>query len=189
MSADCITYHINAENKIVFISEQWHPFARDNMAGVLTSEHVLNKSIFDFVQDSKVKHLYKMLIERSRNEQIAVRLPFRCDSSDTRRYMAMEVYPVENGLIAFRSCILREEKRDSVRLLETDIKRTDDILTICSWCKRVNSNDGTWLEVELAIEKLKLFDENELPMLSHGMCADCYENVKKELQKINGESN
>lgn len=185
MPADCITYHIDEEDRIVYISEKWHSFASDNMAGVLTSEYVLNKPVYDFVADSKVKHLYKMLIQRARNECVHLRLPFRCDSPDTRRYMAMEVFPLDKGLVAFKSCVLREEKREHIPLLDPDTSRSDEIVTICSWCKRVRCPDDNWLEVEVAIEKMKLFQKQQLPDLSHGMCADCYEAAKLELISTN----
>lgn len=185
MSTDCITYHIDKNDRIVFLSHEWHSFAGNNRAEVLTSENVLNKSIYDFLADGKVKHLYELLIQRSRNEQVHIRLPFRCDSPDTRRYMAMEVFPLANGFIAFRSCTLREEKREPVLLLDISMHRSNDVLTICSWCKRVKDDENCWCEVEEAIQRMSLFNKNLLPELSHGMCTDCYENALIELKDAN----
>jgi len=183
MSTNCITYHIDSSDRIIYLSESWQEFAVDNMAGILTSEYVLNRSIFDFFADEKVKHLYKMLIDRSRTEQVKLRLPFRCDAPDRRRYMAMEVYPLNSDVLVLRSCILREENRESIALLDESIDRSDEFLTICSWCKRVKLSDDDWREVEEAIESLRLFDDSVLPRLSHGMCSECFENARKELEQ------
>jgi len=183
MSADCITYHIDKDDRIVFLSESWKSFASNNMAGVLTKDYVLNKSIYDFVADEKIRHLYQMVLDRSRHEQKRIRLPFRCDSPDRRRYMAMEVFPLNADLLSMKSCMLKEELREPVSLLDTTIPRTDDYLTICSWCKRVRVSEDNWADVELAIEQLSLFDDSGLPKLSHGMCNDCYKNAIAEVNQ------
>jgi hypothetical protein len=43
---------------------------------------------------------------------------------------------------------------------------------MCGWCKRVDVS-ARWLEVEAAVEALRLFDEETLPRISHGICPEC----------------
>lgn len=183
MTTDCITYHINDENKVVYISENWQSFAVENMAGILNAENVLKKSIFDFVADDNTRHLYHMLFERVRSTPVSIEFPFRCDSPDRRRYMAMEIFPLQDGLIALKSCTVREELREAVLLLDPRTERTDEYLTICGWCKKVYVNEE-WVEVESAMELLHLLGENKLPNLSHGMCDDCYERINQQLNPV-----
>lgn len=189
MSEDCIVYHIDDQNRIVHVSDHWQSFADENAACTLTEDAVLNRSIFDFLSDQKVKHLYKMLIDRARNEKVRIRLPFRCDSPNKRRYMAMEVYPLDNGMIVMKSYTLKEETREPVALLDSELQRISDFITICSWCKRVRDNKEHWLEVEDAVEQMGMFDESALPQLSHGMCNDCYEKARTELDYMHGPNN
>ena len=180
MKSDCITYHINDEDKIVYLSEEWGSFANENMAGILSAGNVLNKSIYEFIADDNSRQLYALLFQRVRNQPVSVQFPFRCDSPEKRRYMVMEIYPVENGLLALKSCIVREEIRQAVLLLDRNIERTAEYLKICGWCKKVDVN-GVWMEAEPALKSLGLLGETRLPNLSHGMCDDCYENIRKEL--------
>jgi len=52
------------------------------------------------------------------------------------------------------------------------------VLRIGSWCKRVYT-DAAWLEVEDAVERLGLFESEELPAISHGMCPSCETGLLK----------
>ena len=93
--------------------------------------------------------------------------------------MLMEITPLKGNSTEFKSYIIREENRAPVLLLDELTDRTEEFLTICSWCKQVKVNENIWLEVESAIEELGLFDEKALPQLSHGICLPCYENAQK----------
>ena len=181
MSKNCITYHIDKEHRIIFLSDEWQSFANENKASFLTADTVINKSIFEFIADGECKHLYQMIVDRSRKEQVEMRLSFRCDSPDKRRFMSMEVFPLKDEAIGIKSCILREEIRDPVLLMSTGIDRTDEILLICSWCKKVKTDENKWVEVEEAIEQMGLFGASSFPKLSHGMCPACSGEVRKEL--------
>lgn len=189
MNAGCIVYHIDDQDRIVYVGDHWQSFAEENAACALTEEAVLNRSIYDFLADEKVKHLYRMLIERARHEKVRVCLPFRCDSPNKRRYMAMELYPLDNGLIVMESYTLKEETREPVPLLDTELQRISDFITICSWCKRVRDDQNRWLEVEEAVRQMQMFDDNALPQLSHGMCNDCYDKARTELDYRHGPNN
>ena len=107
MNKHCITYHINKEQRIVFLNDDWNKFAIKNKGGHLTSDTVLNKSIFMFISDESCRHLYQMLIDRCRKQQEALKLSFRCDSPERRRFMSMEVIPLENESTGFKSCVVK----------------------------------------------------------------------------------
>lgn len=184
MTADCIIYHIDNDDKIVHLSEGWQTLADNNLAGMPTAENVLNKPVFDFIADENTRQLYKMLFRRVRSEQVSLQFPIRCDSPDKRRYLLMHVYPLENGVIVLESCTQREEIREAVLLLDSGVERTNEYLPICSWCKKINVNDD-WMEVESATQLLNLVGKSRFPNLSHCICDDCYENVKKELLNVN----
>jgi hypothetical protein len=180
MKHNCITYHIDKDNRIILLSDEWEHFAVKNNASHLTVGAVLNNTIFDFIADSRCQLLYQMLIDRCRIEQRNLKFPFRCDAPEYRRFMLMEISPLKDGAIVFKSCIVREESREPVPILDVNTGRSDEFLKICSFCKKIEV-DNNWLDVENAIESLDLFNENIFPHLSHGVCQMCYENVSKEL--------
>jgi len=180
MSENCVTYHIDKEQKIVFLNDNWHSFASKNRARHLTSRAVLNKSIFTFITDESCRHLYQMLITRCKKKQEAFELSFRCDSPDRRRFMLMKIIPLESESTGFRSCIIREETRSPIKLLDVDIDRSNEFVTICSWCKQIRVDNDNWVEVEEAIERLELFGASPLPQLTHGLCPVCYEYVQQQ---------
>jgi hypothetical protein len=177
MDENCITYQIDKENRLISLSDEWYPFAQKNKAAHLTAEMVLNKSMFVFVADRRCQHLYQLLIESAKRSKHTLRFPFRCDAPDRRRFMQMEIVASADESLSFKSCLLREEVREVVLLLDTDADRSDEFLIICSWCKRVKIDTQEWAEVEAAIEQLELFNAERLPELSHGICPKCYQET------------
>ncbi len=60
---------------------------------------------------------------------------------------------------------------------EEEIHLLQDILPICSWCKKIRDDEGFWNQLEW------YFHKNTDVMFSHGICPDC---MKKEQKKIMG---
>ena len=180
-------YRVNAEDRINHVSSEWLDFARENDASDLDSETVIGQSIFQFVSNEETRHLYAMILDRVRTGRNEVVVPFRCDGPSVRRFMELEVSPRPKSHVQFQGRIVREEGRPAVPLLDSSINRGDDFLKICSWCKRVQAQ-REWLEVELAVDKLELFNRKRLPQLTHGICEDCGVSLRRQLKdKRQGE--
>ena len=60
-----------------------------------------------------------------------------------------------------------------ISLLEARVDRSEELLFICSWCKRIELPDDGWTEVEPGGRKLDLFGATALPQLSHSICPEC----------------
>jgi hypothetical protein len=182
MDADCITYEIDENDRIVSLCDAWAAFAMDN-----DGEHLadpggfIGRSLFDFISDGHCRELYRMIIARSRADRVALTFPFRCDSPAVRRYMSMRVSPADGGLVELSSRIVSLETRAPAALLDHKADRAGEFLTICSWCKKVWVAELGWSEVETAVEELGLFNAVRTPRLSHGMCPVCFETVVKQL--------
>ena len=118
--------------------------------------------------------LQRLLVRRIRDEVGRVELPFRCDGPDVRREMNIKIVARPGGRIVLFSARMRsEEERDlPQRLLDPATPRSDEVLEMCGWCDRFEV-DGEWVEVEEAARRLELFNQPELPKLSHGICPDC----------------
>lgn len=176
-----IRYFINRENRIESINDVWRSFAAKNGGEKLMNEMVLYRDISKFIACDRCQELYYMLLESIRASKKAIGFSFRCDSPETRRYMKMEMVPLEQGKVQFTSYLEREEARESLALLDLSTERTEEFVTICSWCKRIKTGDITWVNTEEAVEKMALFHKERLPKLSHGVCPVCYELLIKKI--------
>ena len=178
---NCISYHIDGQDKVNYISDEWSGFAAGNKATHLTPSSVLGKPLLSLFADESTRHLYALMIDRSRSDGIAFSFPFRCDAPDVRRFMQMEIFPLADGAVGFRSCLVREERRDDVALLEADVDRSGELVKICSWCKKIEISASKWVEAEVAMQRLNLFEARKLPALTHGMCPTCHAQYLKDL--------
>ncbi len=117
-----------------------------------------------------------MLVRRVRGEVRSVELPFRCDGPDVRREMDIHIAAHSSGRIVLFSARLRsEERREAFQpLLAADAPRGEETLVMCGWCDRFLVG-GRWVEVEAAAAQLGLFQLDEMPALSHGICPGCSE--------------
>lgn len=52
---------------------------------------------------------------------------------------------------------------------EEEMKKLRNLLPICSWCKKIRSDEGYWQEIEAYVE------ETSGSRVTHGMCAECRE--------------
>lgn len=167
---DEIRYRLSAADRIESIDGPWDRFARENGAPGLPRPE--GERLLDHVAGSSVRAVLASLLDRARRRRDPIELPYRCDAPDRRRFMRMRLEPGEGGTLLVRSRVVREEPRPAVRLLQPDVPRSDELLRICAWCKRVDV-EGAWVEVEEAIERLELFDRPTLPELTHGVCERC----------------
>jgi hypothetical protein len=168
-----IIYVIDEQDRLVLVNEQWMAFAQANQAEKLDSSLILHRSLWDFVVDRETRLIYDMMFHRVREGAEKLEFQYRCDTPTQRRLMQMTLSPQGRAGIRFISHVLREEDRPPVLLLDPTQARSNEFLTICGWCKKIELPDGSWAEVESAIQVLQLFDAPLLPQLSHGICPEC----------------
>lgn len=175
---------IDKNDEIIYINNHWKSFARENDASDLISKSIMGQSIWKFVCDHETIFIYQTLITKARETGLLYRVPFRCDSPNCRRFMEIEIIPLEDGNVGLRSYVVKTEFRDHVRLLDSTVPRSDNFIRMCSYCKKVFVSNSGWFEVEEAIRILDLFAVSELPKITHGICPECYERIEKELRKL-----
>jgi len=172
-------HRIDAEGRICFVNSAWLAFAEENDWG-LGAAQVLGSELMASITDAPTRHLYSLLIQRIRNSSRTTGFNYRCDSPECRRLMEMRMYYDQaRKQVEFRSHTLLIERREPMALLNaTRTNHTDDILSVCSWCKAVLA-DQAWLEVEQAVMRLRLFAADALPRISHGICPTCSERLSE----------
>jgi len=178
---DLFEYVIDAEDVIVQVNESWKRFAHENDGGGLGDE-VVGTWLWQHLAGLEVKHLFRVLLDRVREGQKVVRVPFRCDSPELKRHMMLEVTPQVDSGIRFNSWVVSQEHRPSVQLLEAGRETDPDRhLRMCAWCKRIDSGVDDWRELEMALSEMGLFHIEPLPRITHGVCRDCRSLVLREL--------
>ena len=182
MSENVFVYVVNKDDIIVSVGSNWLSFACDNgWRGTVSPENVEGRSLWDFIQDPETLYLYQELFRRLRDGNSVRPVPFRCDSPRERRFLELSLKTMQDGQIEITSRILYTESRSHISLLDADTPRSEEFIRICSMCKKINAGPDQWIEIDEALDLLSVFDAERVPMLSHGMCPQCFQTVMNEL--------
>jgi hypothetical protein len=166
-----LSYVVDATNRIVEIEGPWDEFATANGSPELTRAAVLGRSLFAFVTGADAIEVVSLLLARAHSTG-AFEVGFRCDAPTRRRFMRLELRPEPYGCVRSLSRLVREEERAAQPLLDPSTPRTDAMLMICSWCKKVRVGDS-WSEIEVAAGELSFLEAEAFPQISHGICPPC----------------
>jgi hypothetical protein len=166
------TYRVDARGRLSAVNDAWLAFANENDWPVRAAD-VIDRPLMDFIEDPQLRYLYGLLMSRLRTGHGPFRFRYRCDAPDCRRLMEMNMlYDTATREIEFQSRVLRIERRPAQELLRVSRPTHEQVLRICSCCKRVGVGDR-WAELEDAIMQLRLFDCDQLPRTRHCICRDC----------------
>lgn len=91
----------------------------------------------------------------------------------------MTIHSADTGSIEFVTQSLQVVDRPAVKLLEGDTPRSSELLRACAWCNRIDAGGDEWKEVEVAVERLGLFETDLMPQLTHTICGDCFEKMNR----------
>ena len=172
-----VCYKIDANDRISFVDEGWCRFAEENNGPELMPPSILGKSLWSHIADITTVNLYKQIVSRVRQGACS-RFTLRCDGPDCKRLLEMTIDADPDGSVTFHTRPVSVEDRESLALLAAGSPRSREILRACSWCARIDTGDGEWVEVEEATKRLRLFELESLPQLTHGICGSCYAEVK-----------
>lgn len=156
-------------------------FAEINGAPQLTPEAVLGRPLWDFISDAETRHLYSVMFSRVRASDRSITVPFRCDSPRERRFLEITILPGHQGGLRLETRQHRVEARDCEVHLPPPGRNRGDLVTCCSWCKKVQVEAGEWVDVEVAVQRLSMFTELPIPQLTHGICPSCHRQLHLDL--------
>lgn len=178
-----IVYRIDIRDHICLVSDEWNSFLRENTPFTGAFPTYLGTRLWNHLGDPTTIHLYQAMVANVRRTKKESTVPFRCDAPDRRRFMEMHISCLDDGTVEFRSVTLREETRVWVPLLDMRARFSGAMLRMCSWCKKVTLPD--WVEVEEAVHRLQLFENETVPRISHTICPSCSEVIKQEIARLN----
>jgi len=178
-------YSIDNHDIIVAVSENWRSFAEENCGiPACLPEKIIGSSLWGHIADWETRQLYELILKRVQNTKHQATFPFRCDSPAKRRFLTLTIIPTPRGLVDFKSKIVKTESREPVELLNSEIEKTDELLRICSMCKKVAISKTEWVEVEIAVQQLGLFQKKVMPQFTHGVCPPCFAAAMVELDAL-----
>jgi hypothetical protein len=176
-----LRYELNARDEISGVNEEWLRFALANGGEPLVPAQIQGRLLWDFIGDVETQHIYRLLHRRVRAGGAPVRLCFRCDAPDRRRLLDLEISAGPERALIYRVRTLREQERQPLTLLDTDLPRSEQFVTICAWCEHVAVPAHGWLEIEAAIATLPELAEPRPPHLTHGICEVCAQALQAAL--------
>jgi hypothetical protein len=169
-------HRIDADGRLCFVNDAWLDFADENGWRTSAAE-LLGTPLIAQITGAEPRHIYRLLIERTRQTGRPARFAYRCDSPDLRRFMEMRISILSDGQVEFCSRVLRLDPRERVQVLDSALRqRSEEVLQMCSWCKAVCAQPD-WLELEDAVQRLGILAEAAPPRISHGICPTCSERL------------
>lgn len=73
----------------------------------------------------------------------------------------------------------REKLIEELQKALENIRTLKGLIPICAWCKKIRNDEGYWMKLEMYLR------EHTEAEFTHGMCPECYEKMKRELDKKN----
>jgi hypothetical protein len=95
----------------------------------------------------------------------------------------MTIRPRPDRLVEFTTRELHVETRYPLLLLARSALRSERRLGACGWCSRIKLGEDRWVEAETVVRELRLFEEERLPQLAHGICVTCLAAVRRDLER------
>jgi hypothetical protein len=109
--------------------------------------------------------------------EFIVNLSTRYEKFEIDEFVTVAIFlSIVFGLMAFKKSLQLSKQNEALisqkeKLLKAldEIKILEGILPICSYCKKIENENGEWQQVELYIHR------NTEADFSHGACPDCAE--------------
>jgi hypothetical protein len=178
-----IRYRIDAQDRIIWVNEEWAKFAAENDGGNLgRAAGILGQTLWSFIDDQTLCNLYNEMVLLARKGR-PISFRFRCDAPRFRRVFEMRISGGTGAEVDFATTLQSEEEREAVSLLDCHQPRNQQFIRMCSWCQRVFANTR-WLPVEAAVVALDLMSGPTVPAITHGICEDCNSKVLAKLSAL-----
>lgn len=174
-SNETYTLRVDSRDIVRYVNPDWVKFARRNGNPRLGQE-VLGRSLFDYIFGPDTYLAIQMLVRRVRESNNPTAYSFRCDSPDELRWMEMNVVPADDLCVEFHSKVTKTETRTGPQIGAgvSDFDSGENLIVVCSNCKRIEMESLAWVEVDVALDQLDYFNLDPNPGFTHGLCQDCY---------------
>jgi DNA-binding response OmpR family regulator len=69
-----------------------------------------------------------------------------------------------------------EKKNKKLNEVLDEIKALKGLIPICSWCKKIKTEEGEWQQVEDFVQRISIAD------FTHGVCPECLAGLQEEIK-------
>jgi hypothetical protein len=166
-------YEIDENNRLVAAGPEWDDFALANDGADVVFDRVVGRDLFELIVGDEVRYIYEQMLKSVRTSGARHYFEFRCDGPTQRRRLSMAIRDAGGGHVGFETRVLEVRPRPAVSLLDRAASRGPKLVRVCAWCARVRAG-ADWLDLDEAIGVHDLFDQPQVPRMSHGICGDCH---------------
>ena len=138
------TYVIDAEDRIVSVSEGWDAFAMANDGPAACASHVVGQPLFSSIDGDPVRMFMTAILMRVRVSGQPEDVPYRCDSDRVRRLYRMRLEPLADKAVRVIHALEDSQKAEqpvAIRLAHAGGPATPR----CSICNKVKEA-GVWVD-------------------------------------------
>lgn len=176
-----VEYHLDRDDRIVAVNDDWTTFALANSGPTLAGDAVLGQSIWDHIADPGTASIYDRLYRQIRATSRTASFTFRCDAPHERRLFRMQLAPAGEGAIVAQVNEVFVVHREPIQVLDRGVERGDAMVRMCAWCHAIATDDGAWLALEDAVRELQLFHAADAPRVTHTVCPRCRKSLEAEI--------
>jgi hypothetical protein len=157
-------YTLDADDRIVAVSDGWDRFALDNEGPAACAAHVVGARLSESITGDAARMFMTAILMRVRVSGAAETVPYRCDSDTMKRYYTMTLTPERDGRVEVVHNLDREVRGAVSVRVRTARPGTPGRLR-CSICCRIEDR-GDWVDP---------FDgaEDQSYRVVHTVCPDC----------------
>lgn len=177
-----VTYVLDRSQHLSEVGGSWTDFAVENGAPELIPPAPLGKPIASVMADETTIQIYNDIFDKVRSTGRPLSFWIRCDAPAIRRELLMQVAAAGDDLL-IQATLRKAEARDPVPFPVDTTAPGAEFIRSCGWCKRVDV-DGAWAEIEVAVNRMKLFLEPRPPQISHGICDSCLARMEAALDSL-----
>lgn len=177
------TYDIDADLRLVSVDEGWTQFAVANGAPDLVPPAPIGSPVITRGTDATTRFIYRQLFRRAAASRKTVVFGIRCDSPEVRRFLELTIVPHDSGFTITTRLQRTEPNPGGGLLVHHPDLSSATVVRVCGWCKRIEA-EGHWLELEEGLPRLGLFTWTEMPLVTHGMCEDCFSRMSVLLESL-----
>lgn len=139
---------------------------------------LLNKDFFKFLSLPELRILFRAIFKEVRGKDKVFETFYRCDSLQSKRKYRLRISHQDSKII-MEHFLEEETPLDKAVKFNT---KGELYLKMCSWCNKIYVSSKGYVELEDAIQRLKLMEYESLPKITHEICQECLSKLVNEVE-------
>jgi hypothetical protein len=136
------SYFLNERLEITSVDGAWDSFARKNKAEACFAQHVVGRSVLDFIEGEDCADFYRRLFAASFRKRNTQKSFYRCDSPEEARLFLMTISPSGSATLQVSHKLIDKQTLAGGRS-QTTLRTIKGIK--CSVCCKVLHKEG-WID-------------------------------------------